>query len=181
MYQLVDGFPGVLRLTDNSLVPSDTRNRDWREYLAWILLGNNPLPYVAPTINKIRETYKSDLDSSATRLRLMYKSPDKDSTYVMKSLQVDSFITANYPADLTAYGYIDAELSRLGLSNTLANRQAAALSITSIRDQWLLLDATIEKIILTGKAVIDTKNTKQEIEVVYNSTLSSLSLLEPGT
>jgi hypothetical protein len=111
----------------------------------------------------------------------MYKSPDKDSTYVMKSLQVDSFITANYPADLTAYGYIDAELSRLGLSNTLANRQAAASSITSIRNQWLTLDSLIEKIVLTGKAVIDTKNTKEEIEAVYNSTLSSLSLLEPGT
>jgi hypothetical protein len=42
MYKLILG--GVIRMSDGAFVPSDGRNKDWREYLAWVAEGNVPLP-----------------------------------------------------------------------------------------------------------------------------------------
>jgi hypothetical protein len=39
------GVPsGVQRLSDNAFIPMDEANTDYAEYLAWIALGNTPLP-----------------------------------------------------------------------------------------------------------------------------------------
>lgn len=35
---------GVQRLADGAVIPSDTGNRDWRKYLAWVAAGNTPDP-----------------------------------------------------------------------------------------------------------------------------------------
>lgn len=35
---------GVLRLPDNACIPPTTDNVDWLAYLAWLALGNTPLP-----------------------------------------------------------------------------------------------------------------------------------------
>jgi hypothetical protein len=34
----------VLRTTDGACIPFDPDNTDYQEYLAWIELGNEPLP-----------------------------------------------------------------------------------------------------------------------------------------
>lgn len=34
----------VLRTTDNACIPFDERNADYKAYLAWLALGNEPLP-----------------------------------------------------------------------------------------------------------------------------------------
>lgn len=34
----------VKRLADNAFIPFDPDNRDYAEYLAWLALGNTPLP-----------------------------------------------------------------------------------------------------------------------------------------
>ena len=46
MYRLnEDG--GVRRLSDNADIPFEGTNRsDWRNYLAWLDKGNEPLPFV---------------------------------------------------------------------------------------------------------------------------------------
>ena len=43
MYKLTQ-TDDVMRLEDNALIPADTRNRDYREYLDWQALGNTPEP-----------------------------------------------------------------------------------------------------------------------------------------
>ena len=42
MYKL--GATAVFRLSDNSAIPADPRNRDYVEYLAWLSVGNTPDP-----------------------------------------------------------------------------------------------------------------------------------------
>ena len=37
---------GVIRTSDRASIPEDERNRDWREYLAWVDAGNTAIPYV---------------------------------------------------------------------------------------------------------------------------------------
>ena len=49
MYQLINnpmtGAPSCIkRLSDNAFIPMDEQNRDYADYLAWLALGNEPLP-----------------------------------------------------------------------------------------------------------------------------------------
>lgn len=37
---------GVCNTENGALIPNDSKNKDWREYLAWIADGNKPDPYV---------------------------------------------------------------------------------------------------------------------------------------
>jgi len=38
----------VVRIEDNVIIPADPANRDYAEYLAWVVAGNKPLPADAP-------------------------------------------------------------------------------------------------------------------------------------
>lgn len=37
----------IFRISDSAYIPIDEDNRDYREYLQWVALGNIPNPYVA--------------------------------------------------------------------------------------------------------------------------------------
>lgn len=43
MYQLTD-FATVIRLSDGACIPMDAGNRDYQEYLAWVVAGGVPEP-----------------------------------------------------------------------------------------------------------------------------------------
>jgi hypothetical protein len=44
MYKLSIYSSQVFRLSDNWLIPFDPANTDYQAYLAWLALGNTPLP-----------------------------------------------------------------------------------------------------------------------------------------
>jgi hypothetical protein len=49
MYQLLLNTPMVVatcvkRIADNAFIPFDSNNVDYQAYLAWLALGNTPLP-----------------------------------------------------------------------------------------------------------------------------------------
>jgi hypothetical protein len=44
MYKLKQETNGVLRTSDNALIPFDPANTDYQEYLKWLTEGNTPEP-----------------------------------------------------------------------------------------------------------------------------------------
>jgi hypothetical protein len=49
MYQIIKDkyteLPSCIkRLSDNAFIPMDEANSDYAEYLAWVALGNQPIP-----------------------------------------------------------------------------------------------------------------------------------------
>lgn len=40
----------ILRIADNAFIPTDTGNRDYQAYLAWVEEGNTPLPAPEPIV-----------------------------------------------------------------------------------------------------------------------------------
>lgn len=49
-YQLGEGG-NIIRTQDGAVIPPDTRNRDYRDFQAWVAGGNTPDP-IQPTLNE---------------------------------------------------------------------------------------------------------------------------------
>jgi hypothetical protein len=50
MYKLTR-TDAIIRLSDNTTIPADDRNNDYREYLAWVADGGIAEPYIGPEQN----------------------------------------------------------------------------------------------------------------------------------
>jgi hypothetical protein len=48
MYKLTFDPTTIIRVLDNAFIPTDTHNKDYREYLAWLEEGNTPEPADVP-------------------------------------------------------------------------------------------------------------------------------------
>ena len=65
MYKL-NLSPHITRISDSAFIPKDLANSDYQEYLAWIELGNTPIPAEVPlretVVAKIWEAIKEKRD-----------------------------------------------------------------------------------------------------------------------
>ncbi|BCG50055.1 hypothetical protein [Ralstonia phage RP13] len=112
------------------------------------------------SLDFVRSQAFDSIDSQAYVLRTKFVTPNMDATYIAKVLQIKDYVAANYPVDLTNYGYVTAEVARLGLNATaLADRETAANGILTIYNAWTKLDAAIETARLVGKAAIKAATT----------------------
>ncbi|MCW2243566.1 hypothetical protein [Azospirillum canadense] len=49
-YRMTKDEHSVLRVADNTVIPTDERNIDYVAYLRWVEAGNTPAPYKAPPV-----------------------------------------------------------------------------------------------------------------------------------
>jgi hypothetical protein len=68
MYKLTSNT-SITRLSDNASIPNDPANRDYAEYLDWLVEGNTPEPVDAPTseqvLAQLTATIQRELDADA--------------------------------------------------------------------------------------------------------------------
>jgi len=62
MYRLTN-TESIKRLTDNALIPTDERNTDYAQYLAWVAEGNTPEPADIPTLDQRKADKQSEIDA----------------------------------------------------------------------------------------------------------------------
>jgi hypothetical protein len=60
MYKLTK-TNNIIRLADNVLIPMDTKNFDYREYLYWVSQGNTPIPVDPPSQEELDEQNRKQL------------------------------------------------------------------------------------------------------------------------
>ncbi len=144
-----------------------------------VILPADPLPEpVPPTLTELRNIAYAKIDEAAYQTRLKFITPNKDSTYLAKSLQMDAYILAGYPADLTGFGYIKAEIARLELDPLIeADRQTAANGLVAIRNAWLAVDAIIEEIALVAKTSVSKKLKDTTIQAVVDQALTDFGAI----
>lgn len=88
LYQLLPN--GVLRTSDGAQIPNDANNRDWRDYQAWLVLGNVP-DAIDPSFATAQAQQAQDAanraaaKADATVALLASKTP----------AQIDAYIVAN--------------------------------------------------------------------------------------
>jgi hypothetical protein len=74
MYELT-AFATILR-ADGANIPEDSRNKDYREYLAWVAQGNAPKQYVAAPTLPAAPTDVELLRAEVEDLQLKYAAVD---------------------------------------------------------------------------------------------------------
>lgn len=144
-----------------------------------LILPADHLPEpIPPTLDELRYAAYAKIDEAAHQTRLKYITPNKDATYIAKLMQAQAYVAAGYPTDLTTYGYIVAEVARLGGdTNVEADLKTAADGLIAIGNQWLGLDAIIEKICLVAKTQVSKKLKDTTIQAVVDQALTDFGAI----
>jgi len=122
-------------------------------------------------LQEYREQAFTKIDDAAGRARSRYvtTSPGQDAVYTLKAADAESYKSKGYPHDTTKYKFIEAEMAATGMS-----AKDVADMLIQIKSQWILLAAGIEQVRLSGKNLIKTKTTKEEIDAITSQTISVL-------
>ena len=126
------------------------------------------------TLADAQAAAEARIDEAAGRARARYitVTPGQEATYVEKGRQAEAYRAAGYPADLTSYPWIQAEVNATGKTP-----QQAADDILAQRDQWIALGAQIEELRIKGKSDIRSATTKAQVRQLADQAVAALDAI----
>ncbi len=114
-----------------------------------------------------------DDEAEQKRLAFITGGAGQAMVYQEKGEEATDFITAGYPADLTGYPFIQAEVTATGLTPT-----EAADGIVAQKAAWISIGAQIEQIRLAGKKDLMTAFDNNDIDALDVAVIGTVSALE---
>ena len=122
------------------------------------------------TPSKRYARYKVDSAAEEARLRYVTDGAAQAMTYQLKGDEAAAYVTAGYPVDLTAYPFIQAEMTSTGKT-----KEQAADDIVSQRSAWVTLAVAIEETRLTGKTAVDAAVDEAGVDAARAAAITSLN------
>ena len=121
---------------------------------------------------------KSDLNNSidrmaeAARRRHITGGDGQVMAYLDKSDEAADYKAAGYPADLSSYPFVQAEVNATGKTN-----QNAADDILTERSNWIAAAASIEEERLSGKKAVNDAATIEDAVTAHDAAVTALQAL----
>jgi hypothetical protein len=104
-----------------------------------------------------------------TRTKYVTNIPFQEAAYQAKEADVRRYKANGYPSDLTLYPFVAAEADATGLSAT-----QAANDVIIQADQWLMLNAEIERLRRKASVEIGAETDWQQVAVIANDYIQQL-------
>ncbi len=114
------------------------------------------------------------IDTTAERARLRHVTPGSGQAmaYQEKGEEAADYIAAGYPADLTSYPFIQAEVNATGKTAT-----EAADDIITQKAAWVTVGASIEEERLAGKKAVTDATTVSGVLSAYETAIAALDAI----
>ena len=118
---------------------------------------------------KLNARIQIDGESELTRLRFITNGAGQAMAYQEKADEATDYVVAGYPADLTSYPFIQAEVNATG-----KNATQAADDILATRSAWIAVSAAIEEIRLGAKKQVNEAANTGEIDTIVTNATTAL-------
>jgi hypothetical protein len=142
MYQETEDGLAVIRLADNTTIPADEENSDWRDYLAWREEGNSPVPTPVLSLDALKNGalagINRDYEAEFAAIKAQYPDAERESWPIQLS---EAAALAEDPQAPTPF--LDALLLARGFGETKAE---LAAKVQAKNQAYSVLSAS-----LTGK------------------------------
>jgi hypothetical protein len=123
------------------------------------------------------EAQKEQIDlvntkAGETRTKYVTNIPFQEAAYQAKEADVRRYKDNGYPSDLTLYPFVAAEVDATGLSAT-----QAANDVIIQADQWLRLNAEIERLRRKASVLIEAETDWQQVAGIANNYIQQLEAI----
>lgn len=132
----------------------------------WATLYADWQTTTAPNIGEMREAGNAVIDAhaGATRMKFITVAPGQEMTYLEKADEAADFVAAGYPADLSSYPFIQAEVNATGQTAT-----EAADAIIAQKGAWITIGSEIEEHRMTGKTQMASAANQTDVDAIVSS------------
>jgi len=122
--------------------------------------------------DRMRAKNSVDNSAEAARSRYLTWGAGQAMTYQEKSDEATDYVASGYPADLSSFPFIQAEVNATGKTAT-----QTADDILTQRSAWIAVGAQIEEARLGGKANIDAANSETAIDTARDNVVAILDAI----
>jgi hypothetical protein len=136
-------------------------------WAAWEVANQTPLVDLQTNAKRI-------IDQTAEAVRLQYVTPGSSQSmvYQEKGDEAADYVANGYPADLSSYPFIQAEVNATGKTATEASDD-----ILTQKSAWIVVGAAVEEVRIGGKMNIDAAADEAEVETIRDAALAALAVI----
>ena len=176
-------IPGFRHFTYNAQYEAVDGENPWRDgdviiaALADIIAAgearNEPVEPVLPLEeHRAQAVYELEKGTEAIRGKFVTRGPGQSMTYQEKGDEAADYVAAGYPADLSTYPFLQAEVNATG--QTAAE---AADTILAQKSAWIVVGAAIEEERLKGKINIAAATDRDGMDAAKDAALAAMEAI----